>query len=275
MKNQVHRPHRRRRRLLARVLRILRHIGPRSSWIDIHPLEAAIPGLPEPWDGVRIAHLSDLHAGRLVPPVHLRRIIGLVNTRKPDLIVITGDHFARAGLRPEHLDALRGLKAPLGCYAVPGNHDHEFGLRRTEELLASLGVTLLKNQSVLLERGSRRLCLAGVDDFWHRPMRLDHLLADLPPEMPRIVLSHNPDYVETIPRNLRVDLVLCGHTHGGQIRLPFCPPPMVEIRHRRFTHGLVKSGACPVYVSRGLGMIGLPVRLFCAAELPVVTLRRA
>jgi predicted MPP superfamily phosphohydrolase len=245
-------------------------------WLMLSAPTAAIPSLPPEWDGVRIAHLSDLHAGWMCGLEYLRRAVAAANAASPDLAVLTGDHVSwPSALTPEFTDLLAELQAPEGKFAILGNHDHTCGARRVTAALREAGIDVLTDRHRLLDRGGRKLCLAGVDDLKHGRPDLAAALDGVDPAVPRILLAHNPDYAESMPAQPRVDLMLCGHTHGGQIRPPFGPAPWVSLRHRRYAEGLVRGRHCLVYTTRGIGMVYLPFRLNCRPELPVITLRRA
>ncbi|HUU59163.1 MAG TPA: metallophosphoesterase [Phycisphaerae bacterium] len=234
-----------------------------------------IASLPAAWDSVRIALLSDIHYGPLVTLDRVRGIVALTNSLGADLIVLAGDLVRRStDADPRLSAALSALRAPLGVYAVLGNHDYWRGVGPTVRALAAAGITLLYNSHRLLERDGARLCLAGVDDVWQGEPDLDAALARVPDRTVRILLCHNPDYAEQLPPAPRVDLVLSGHAHGGQIKLPVISRFFRSIRHRKYLAGLVRGPRCEVYVSRGLGVVGLPIRFRCPPELPLVTLRR-
>ncbi|MDD4062145.1 MAG: metallophosphoesterase, partial [Kiritimatiellae bacterium] len=161
--------------------------------------------------------------------------------------------------------------------SVLGNHDYWTDAPRVAASLESAGIPLLTNKHVLLRRDGDVLCIAGVNDVWstNPPPDAAAALAGVPQDVPRIVLCHNPDYAEVAPRDVRIDLMLSGHTHGGQVRLPFVGPLILPIQHRKYAEGLVQGPTCPVFISRGLGMVGVPMRLNCKPELPLITLRKA
>lgn len=233
-----------------------------------------LPRLGAAWDGVRIAQISDIHVGRFSDMDHAREIVDMTNDLQPDIVALTGDYVSRAGaITPALVEALRDLRTK-DKFAVLGNHDYWADASRMAATLESAGIVLLTNRHVLLRRGGGRLCLAGVNDVWSvPPPDAAAALAGVPSNVPRIVLCHNPDYAEVVPRNLRIDLMLCGHTHGGQVRLPFLGAPLLPITHRKYAEGLVAGPVCPVFVSRGLGMVSIPVRFNCPPELPLITLR--
>lgn len=245
-------------------------------WIQrVHRL-IHIGTLPAGLEGLTIGLLSDLHIEGRGSTRVARKAVEIVAAERPDLIAITGDFAEDAvGLR-RVLAALRPLHAPLGVYVVPGNHDHAAGIgawRREVDRSATLRD--LTNRYVLLERNGTRLCLGGVDDVYEGRPRLV-----LPPPAERdatILLAHSPDLAERCRRAFdAVDLVLSGHTHGGQVRLPFLPAPVNSAEHRElYEDGLRRRPWTQVYTSRGLGTSRLPVRLFARPEVTLLTLTAA
>ena len=243
-------------------------------WIHVTRPTVWLPDLPEGWDGLRIAHLTDLHHGRMVRLRLITEAVRLANAESPDLVVLTGDFVSRPGAITTALaKALSKLQAPLGSYAVLGNHDHSADAGGVREMLAAAGVRLLENSHVLLARGGDLLAVAGVDDLWFGVPHLASALRDVPPEAGRLLLCHNPAYARRMPPVPRVDLMISGHTHGGQVRLPLLGRPGQLLRLLAPQEGLLRRRRCPVYVSRGIGMVGLPVRFNCRPELPIITLR--
>lgn len=228
------------------------------------------PGL----EGLRVALLTDMHAGRLTPNSVIRRAVRKVMEAQPHLIALTGD-FAdrrRADFAPA-FDALRGLWAPLGVYAVPGNHDHAAGIDGwREQMERHPGITNITNRSVVKELGGARLCVAGVDDLEEGFPELR-----LPPTADRdltILLAHQPDQAEQARREMdAVDLVISGHTHGGQVRMPGVGP--VERKSEIYDEGLRRRPWTQVYTSRGVGTTLLPLRLGARPEAALLTLTGA
>jgi len=131
------------------------------------------------------------------------------------------------------------------------------------------------NTHVLLHRGGDRLAIAGVGDLWADRQDLAAALAGVPEGAARVLLCHNPDYADHMPPRPRVDLMLAGHTHGGQVKIPFAGRWRLPIVNKLYAAGIVPGPHCPVYVSVGIGMVSLPLRFNCRPELPIVTLRRA
>jgi predicted MPP superfamily phosphohydrolase len=244
-------------------------------WVKRTRPVIAIDSLPPAWDGVRIAHLTDLHAGKLVGLDYLAKVVEMTIAESPDVIVLTGDYVTgRAGITPELGQLLAKLRAPGGRFAVLGNHDYWASAAGVVSLVQTAGIPMLTNGSVLLDRKGEKLCLAGVDDLWEGRPLLDAALAGVDERLPRILLCHNPDYAEEMPGSPRVDLMLCGHTHGGQFKIPFGPRLGVPLKHVKYAAGLSQGPRCRVYTSVGLGMVGIPIRFNCRPELAIITLRR-
>lgn len=249
------------------------HISPR--WLAMTPLQAHLPRLPAPWQGAKLIQVSDLHIGPICGLGYVRRIVDAINFEQPDIVVFTGDLVNDpAACVPELSAILAGIRAREAKLAVLGNHDHSADAGAVERILGGGGFTVLHNAHRLLLRGGEPLCIAGVQDRRLGRPDLPAALAGVDDRVPRILLQHNPDYAAEMPPQPRVDLMLSGHTHGGQISLPLLGPPFLSIKHRRFGAGLAQGPCCAVYTSRGLGMVYLPIRWNCRPELPVFTLRQ-
>ena len=247
----------------------------RPGRIKIARRTLPVRNLPAAWEGVRIAHLTDLHHGRMVRLSYIAEAVRLANAEKPDMVVLTGDFVSRHGAITNAFSrVLAGLEAPLGAIAVLGNHDHWTNAPAVREMLASANVTVLANGHVTFSRGGDLLTVAGVEDLWSGVPLLDRALEGAPRRAGRILLAHNPMFALKLPAMPRVDLMLSGHTHGGQIRL-WTAQPRLSAWRLRSGHGLVDGLRCPVYISRGIGMAGVPVRWNCRPELPILTLTRA
>ncbi len=244
-------------------------------WIKLTKPDIRLKNLPPAWDGVRIAHLTDIHLGRLIGLDYVRQAVAMTNDAAPDIIVLTGDFVSqRRTINAEYGKALGQLRAREGKFAVLGNHDHWADAPGVVSMLASAGISMLTNAHRLLRRGGQGLCLAGVDDLWAGRPDLERALAGVGGNVPRILLCHNPDYAEEMASGPPVDLMLAGHTHGGQVRLPLLGQPRLPVRWRKYAAGLAAGPRCPVYTCRGLGMVGIPIRLNCRPELAIVRLRR-
>src|SRR5215813_6061121 len=232
------------------------------TWLRVRRLTLPVQNLPLALDGFRIVHLSDLHMGSLVPHWFLRKTIRTACALAPDLIVLTGDFVHTRPEDGSSLTTLLGeLQAPSGVFAVLGNHDYavnypgDRGMPGVEtsviRALEKAGVTVLRNEWVALCSGKTPLAPLGIDELLSGRARVSPLHT-IPSPYPRVVLCHNPDVVPFLPPN-SFDLLLCGHTHGGQVRLPLLPPPITATHNRRFWGGLFPQGRGWVFVSRGIG----------------------
>ena len=244
----------------------------------------AFPDLPPGLDGLRIAQLSDLHAGPLVGPDTLRRWRDLTERERPELLLFTGD---LVDSRPEELEplleAFRGFLPPLGRFAVLGNHDYFDDPRPIWRDLEQEGIRCLENASVLIRRGGGTLALIGLQDPMARNGRFRRMVfgpgprpaeaaRDLPAEAFRICMNHRPsEWEQALAAGAR--LTLSGHTHGGQINpIPgFSSARLIGPR----TDGLYREGDDLLYVSRGLGVVGLPIRIAAPPEIVIFTLKRS
>ncbi len=252
--------------------------------LQVRRYSMPIRGLPAWADGLRIVQLSDTHYGPYVPLTYLRRAVDLANSLEPDLIALTGDYVHRTvNAIPDGIGVLGTTEAPLGRFSVLGNHDHWAGPEACLEALRANGVRPLDRQHVYLgpdgahdEPGPDRFVLAGFGDLWEDEHPAAASLQGVDPDTPRVVLSHNPDYAEYLPEDLRVDLIIAGHTHGGQVWVPGKGTPKIPSRYGQwYAGGICKGPHCPVIVSRGVGMAYLPVRLGVPPEIVVITLTRA
>ena len=229
-------------------------------------------GLPAALDGLRVLLITDVHAGPFLRPQALARVFDRLCALDPDLVLLGGDlATSRLDEFAEHAAAFRLLRAPLGVFAVLGNHDHATGApARLATMVEDCGIRVLHNSAVDLERAGRRLSLAGVDDLLLGRPDLEGALDGT--RSPVVLLSHNPDVFFSAARR-GVALVLAGHTHAGQIRLPGLPVLVRQSRYR-LDEGRYRLGASQLVVSRGLGAVGLPWRVACPPEAVLLTLRR-
>ena len=270
-----------------------------TPWaLRVRRYDVPIRDLPASLEGLRIVQVTDTHLGPRIPEAHVRRAVAMALEQRPDIVALTGDYVHNS---PDQAERAAALFAPLlapgaasiGVIGVLGNHDHYADARRVDRAMRSLGVRMIDNDRVYLDASSRRLvnappaqglCLAGVGDLYEDTIDLRRALRDAPAEMPRLLLSHNPDVAEDADvaradaeqQWSRVDLMLSGHTHGGQVRLPFVGAPIVPSSFGgKYAQGLVQGPGCAVVVSAGIGMSLLPVRFGVPPEVVCVTLRRA
>lgn len=269
---------------------LLRTLGVDLRDLVLHRVDVTIPGLHRSLAGLRIAHISDLHCGPKLPCSHLSRVVALVRTESPDLVVLTGDFVDDARYAEGCAEKLALLRPALGSFACLGNHDHLHAPGELTMLLQSAGIRVLRNEHSLIPLDGVQLCIVGVDDvgnygLWVRRVRpgddLPRALSGSPlSDTFRMLLVHNPDFV-TKPVFARentfrpIHLVLAGHLHGGQIRLPIIGTPYVPSRcGARFAGGLVEWMGTPMHISRGTGS-SVPIRFNCPHEVSILTLKPA
>ncbi len=245
------------------------------QWIVVTRTAIPVAGLPAELEGTTIALVADTHHGPWTGEGFVRRVADRTAREKPDIVALAGDfvhrgaRYAEPGIAP-----LGGIGAPLGTYAVLGNHDHWEGADAVRAALRTHGITILENAHAIVERAGARLCIAGVEELWEGAPDVGAALAGVDPEVPRVLIVHNPDFVDALAEAPGVDLVLSGHTHGGQVALPFLGPLLLPAR-RTYASGLVKLPHGLLYVTRGAGEISPPVRLGCRPEIAILTLVRA
>ncbi|MGJ4856565.1 metallophosphoesterase [Labrys sp. La1] len=252
--------------------------------------------VPEGWPAgsmLRIAVLADIHAiNPWMSSSHIERIARATNALDPDIVLLAGDYEASMPLfgigsyvsMEDCAKALSLLRAPLGVHAVLGNHDlgrRGRGGDNVRRAFAAFDIPVLENEAVRLEKGGVGFWLLGLGDQWGgiHLRRLDDLpgtLAQMSDGSPAILLAHEPDIFAELPmldRGRRVALTICGHTHGGQVRIPFYGSRGVPSRYgRRFVYGHIVEDDRHLVVSGGLGMTGLPVRFGVPPEIVIITL---
>lgn len=258
------------------------------SWIEIVEVEVGLPGLPPAMDSLTIAQLSDLHLGRHTSARDVGRAVEMTNALGADLVVVTGDYVyesaAHSALCAQELAA---LQAPYGTFAVLGNHDVWTDAEQVAANLSAAGIRVLRNEARPLHIQGAALWLVGIGDtgllagsfggfraLWQPAAdALARLLGEIPADEARVLLVHNPDFTEMLPEG-RVDLALCGHTHGGQVRLPLVGAPIVpSCFGQKYAAGLVAGPRTTVYVNRGIGVIAPPVRFNCRPEITLLRLK--
>jgi hypothetical protein len=232
--------------------------------------------LPAAFDGYRIAHLSDLHIGSMTPKARALRWVARANAEKPDLAVVTGDFVTNGVAFHEDIaNAVGELRGAEGTFASMGNHDYFGDGEPLLSLLAERGVQVLRNAGVALRRNEHTVYLAGIDDTWTRRADLERTLAGRAEDDFCVLLAHDPDvFPDAAARG--VHLTLSGHTHAGQVAVPFLSR-VLSLSHlaHRFHTGVYRRGPHTLFVHPGMGTTGPPIRVGAAPTLALLTLRRA
>ncbi|WP_047486730.1 metallophosphoesterase [Terriglobus sp. TAA 43] len=278
-----------RRRFLAGATLTAGGLALYSGEIERHVLMTVertihIRNLPAPFHGFRIAQLSDFHFHDYDESFFVRHAIQKVNELAPDMVALTGDFITTS--KDEHRQAvpdayacaeiLREIKCPVRFCSL-GNHDVSIKADVADALRRN-GLTLLMNQFTTLEKRGERIWVSGIADAYFDVPNLALAMPKRKTDEPIVLLGHEPDFADTIAsQNYYVDLMLAGHTHGGQVRLPFLPPILLPAMGEKYVEGLhtVGSSGMQVYVNRGLGCMHLPFRFNCPPELTLLTLQPA
>ncbi len=253
-----------------------------SDNLEVIHADVAVDGLSSSLDGLTIGVMTDFHAGAWGNREVIARAIQSMNDLQPDVITLLGDYVDGARSHDGHnidkglflFEQLGALSAPQGVYAVLGNHDHWIDKTRITRLLSQRNITVLTDQHSKLSGG---LVVAGVDDYWEGPGSVTKALTGVKNDATVILLSHNPDINMDIGANDPVKLVLAGHTHGGQIRVPFTGwAPWVPCSRRyKGRVGLFRETENRwSFISKGIGTFLLPVRFSCPPDIAILTLRK-
>lgn len=243
-------------------------------WLEIVRVRILAPRLPRAFHGLTVGQISDVHFGRFNNAAAGHAAVDALVGLHPDLIVLTGDLVSRLGPAEVRLiqDEFSRLSAPLGVYAILGNHEHWLDPDGAVRALRRAGLTVLRNANATMERGSDRLYLAGVDDVWEKQNDLSSALSGVPSDACVILLAHEPDFADVASKDARLVLQMSGHSHGGQVRLPMLGAVHLPHLARRYPAGLYQVGAMHLYVNRGIGVVAPAVRINCRPEVTLIEL---
>lgn len=248
--------------------------GIEPGWVDVEQVSLKLRRLSPQFHGYRVAQISDIHLADWTTRAHLEDVVGLINSQNPDIVAITGDfvtHDPQAAAT-DLSHALRKLQAKDGVVAVLGNHDHWSDAGVVREVLRESGIIDVSNGVHTIERGGTLLHVAGVDDVWVQKAQLDVVLNKLPKEGAAMLLAHEPDFADTSAATGRFDLQISGHSHGGQVIIPFLGPPRVPFLATKYPLGRYQVGNMAQYTNRGIGMVRPHVRFNCRPEITLFTL---
>ena len=250
--------------------------------IDVTERTFYIANLPPAFEGFRILQFSDIHLEEFMEDFFLRRVVERVNALNADLVLVTGDFISRGPMPVDLSFAAAGrcaaLLSKLTCkerFGILGNHDAMVGPKLIRNHMETNGLPLLVNEWVKIERAGQHIILGGIDDFSHGRPNLAQAVPDNP-DAPVILMAHEPDYFNKVLAHERgqfVSLMLSGHTHGGQVRIPGMRPLFLPPLGKLYVEGHFQSGGTQLYVNRGIGTVGAPFRFNCPPEITVATLR--
>jgi predicted MPP superfamily phosphohydrolase len=263
------------RALAAGLLQVARRAFAEPNLLAVERHEIFLRRLPRALDGLRIVQLSDIHNGPFTAPGQIERAVEVANSLQPDIIALTGDYVSHEREYAAPCAELMGrLRARCGVFAILGNHDHWTDAALITDLFRAEGIRVLVNEGMRFEHPDRpgaSFWLAGVDDTMVGLEDLPLALAGSREDELKLLLAHNPMILRRAAR-AGVDLILSGHTHGGQVTWRSESSPSGRPR-RRLLRGLGRQGATQIYVSRGLGTVVLPVRYGCLPEVSLLELR--
>ena len=256
-------------------------LGVRAFWLEPASLRVVqhrvvIPTWPKACSHLRVAVLSDLHIGSPFNGLnHLKNIVELTNAAAPDLVLLPGDFviqgvFGGKFVPPESTaHELANLRAPMGVYAVLGNHDWWLGAQRVQAAFESNLIPVLEDRSIVFTHAGCAINLVGISDFTEGPHNVSKALSSLSAALPTLVFTHNPDIFPALPPN--VTLTIAGHTHGGQVDFPVAGRPVVPSRYgERYAIGHIEEAGRHMFVSSGIGTSILPVRFRVPPEISLL-----
>lgn len=241
--------------------------------VQVNRYKIPVANLPLSFHGFTLAHLTDIHLGFLVSETFVEEIVHRTNQLNTDAIVCTGDYVHNRNTI-EEIDKvwpiLSKLSARYGVYSVLGNHDHWGDSSRSLYWLERSGQNI-RHQCKAIYMGKDRILIGGAGDFWGDKLNIDKAFLSSDQGDCRILLAHNPDSVDT-EFDTPLSLVLSGHTHGGQVVIPFLGTPRLPVENKAYSSGLIATPKTPLFISRGIGWAIVPVRFNCYPEIAVLEL---
>ncbi|RLF09960.1 MAG: hypothetical protein DRJ68_05705 [Thermoprotei archaeon] len=237
-------------------------------------LDLEFEGLPDDLAGFRIVQVSDMHFGMWHLPIRDSLVLSSVEGLKPDVIVVTGDLICRSSAMSEAISFVAHLTSIAPTYVIMGNWDYWSGANMTSfrEELERVGAVVLVNQHVELRVGSAVMYIIGVDDPYTWRDDLDKAMSGVPSNSFKLLLAHSPQIIDRAAG--RVDLILAGHTHGGQVKIPLLGPLFVPLpgKYRQYVEGLFSVNGTLMYVNRGVGTSLMPIRFLTPPEVTLIVL---
>jgi predicted MPP superfamily phosphohydrolase len=252
------------------------------AWLDVNRLSLRLPRLDPAFAGFRLVQISDIHMGGWMNRERLDRVVEAILAESPDLVVITGDYLlghgwdeAREQALEDVAEALKPLIESSAVLTVMGNHDHWTDVQKIRSRLSQAEVADISNSVYSLRRGDNSFHICGVDDVYEGLDRMEDVLSQLPENGAAILLCHEPDFADTSAATDRFDLQISGHSHGGQVVLPFMGPINTPRHAHKYPLGMYQVGNMMQYTNRGVGMARIAIRFNCRPEITVFTFERS
>lgn len=249
------------------------------DWVEITHLRLKLPRLGKAFEGFRLVQVSDIHMGGWMNVKHFSYALRLALEQNADLLALTGDFVIYNGERKvvagvmDDLNEVFDMLGDVPRVGVLGNHDLRTSPVDIRKMMEKHQILDLTNRIHTIVRSGEYLHIAGVDDMLHGQPDLNKVLAALPKDGSAILLSHEPDFADESARSARFDLQISGHSHGGQVVVPFIGPPYLPMGGLKYYNGLYRVGTMLQYTNRGIGMVEPFVRFNCRPEITVFTLQ--
>jgi uncharacterized protein len=259
------------RHLAGNLSQVARYALAEANSLSIERIDITLKRLPKKLDGFRLLHLSDIHHSPFTGLEHISRAVAVANRLRPDLIVLTGDYVSHESKYIAPMaKALGRLQAEFGTFACLGNHDHWTDAELVTSSLRDSNITVLINEGLRFSAFGASFWLAGVDDYMVGKTDVRAALRGAFPDEMKLLLAHNPVIVRQAARQ-DVDLVLSGHTHGGQVKIRDDDKRILP--RRKLTSGLHRRYETQIYITRGIGTVVLPIRYQCPPEISLIELK--
>jgi predicted MPP superfamily phosphohydrolase len=242
--------------------------------IQINTYKIQVPNLPQEFHNFKILHLTDLHFGFLTPESIIEYVVEKSNILEKDIIVCTGDYIHERN-NTDQIDRvwpiLNKLEAKSGVFSVLGNHDHWGDFERSLYRLEKSGQNI-RHRVRSIERNNSRIWIGGAGDLWEDRLEIDETFHDVPQNEFKILLAHNPDTADH-KFETKIDLMISGHTHGGQVSIPLLGPLILPVKNKRYSSGYIKTADTNLFISKGIGWAVLPIRFNCLPEIAILELQ--
>jgi uncharacterized protein len=246
-----------------------------SRWIKLKKIEIDSSDIPDSFNEKKLVFIADIHHGPFFSIDRVLKLVNRINLMQPDIVLMGGDYVHRD---PKYIkpvfDVLGKLNTKAGIYAVLGNHDYLENAELTKKMMISNGINVCENKSYWVKIEKDSLKIGGIGDLWRGTQTIDSTIKDLKKTNFCVLISHNPDCLETIQTDI-IDLALSGHTHGGQMTFFGIWAPLLPTRFgEKYRYGLKSIGKMKAYITSGVGTVTPPMRFFCRPEIVLITLRK-